>query len=193
MKRGDLKLIQVDGKEYPAIYLGCGRYCRAFLVEETVYCFVRAEEHMKECVSMWCDSSPHIPPIERHDPVNGVYTQVYSMPYYRNIQASDKEAWEILKTLQKAHSRAVAESPGSIYLFGADINRKIINLVRTQIPDSVVEALENLADAACNYGCGVLMEFGRRNIGVDSEGRIVFRDVLFDAEKLNRQKRRRNF
>lgn len=197
MKRGDLRTIAIEKQRIEVTFLGKGHYCTAYRHGETVYCFVVEDEYMKDCIVECCEDSPHIPQIKRYEEqqVRGQWRKVYSMPLYRNITAKDKEAWAVLKTLKESAERIhaakyVGFNPGNRDLMtcGCYFNRDVIEDTRGKIPESVTEALENLADAACNYGAGVCMEFGARNIGVDSEDRIVFRDILFDAEKLFKQR-----
>lgn len=193
MKRGDKRTITVGKLKIDAEYLGSGRHCVAYRFGDTVYCFVDEDEAMKEAISMWCDDLPHIPKIEDvgNQFIRGVWKKVYKMPYYRNINAKDKEAWAVLKTLKKTaddifHSKYCV-SDKSLWMWGQYYMDDIIEQTRGKIPESVTEALESMMNAGANYGMGIAFEFGQRNIGVDSEGRIVFRDILFDAEKMHRE------
>lgn len=192
--RKQTRTIQVDGKPIEGEYLGRGHYATAYQCGQTVYLLVKEDEHMKEVISQWIEDVPHVPAITKHEDVQvrGKWFQVYSMPFYRTIRASDREAWAILKTLSEAAERIFrAKYLGKLEVDGAYFNRDVIEETRGQVPESVTEALESLADAACNYGCGVSFEFGKRNIGVDDAGRIVFRDILFDAEKMGREMRQK--
>lgn len=182
-------------EKFEAEFLGRGHYCTAYRRGDVVYCFVTEGEYMKDVIYEQFDHekpTPHIPAIDRHAEqfTRGKYLKVYSMPFYPNATAKDKDAWPVLVTLRKAAERIFSEKYGwkaPLAVNGAYFNRDIIEATRGEVPESVSEALQELADAAGNYGCGVSFEFGRRNIGVDTQGRIVFRDILFDAEKIERE------
>jgi hypothetical protein len=193
MKRGDRRTIRVDDKDLEAEFLGKGHYCTAYRAGDTVYCFVVEDEYMKEVISQWIENVPHIPAIRKHDDqqIRGKWFQLYSMPFYRNITAKDREAWAALKVLKESAERLFRQEycqAKPLAVHGAYFNQAIIEDTRGKVPESVTKALEELASAAQNYGCGVSFEFGQRNIGVDDQGRIIFRDILFDAEKLTRER-----
>lgn len=195
MKRGDARTIAVDGKEIEATYLGKGRHATAYRAGDTVYLFVFDEgEHMKEALALFGpDDSPHVPKITTHEEqhARGKYLKVYSMPFYRNITAKDADAWKILKTLADAAERIIREkymfNEKPLHQWGQYFMNDVIDATRGQIPDSVTEALQSIADAGANYGMGIAFEFGKRNIGVDDAGNIVFRDIIFDSEKIHKE------
>lgn len=196
MKRGDICTIKIDDRPRQVSYLGAGAHAKAYRDGDAVFLLVHDEdEHMKEAVEMWCSPMPHIPDIKRHDAQTGrggKEIQVYSMPFYPNITASDREAWAVLKTLTEAAERIRRARYGyrcerNLYQWGLYFARDVIDDTRGKVPETVSEALTELMNAGSNYGSGVTFEFGRRNIGTDGQGRIVFRDILFDAEKVQRE------
>lgn len=193
MRRGERREITVDGKAFEAEYLGAGHHARAYRAGDTVYLFVHGEgECMKDAVAEWCSDMPHVPVVKRHDEtrVRGREYRVYSMPYYRNVTAKDASAWAVLRTLSEAAERirrAKYMGDRPLTTWGIYFAQDVIEDTRGKVPESVSEALTELMNAGSNYGSGVTFEFGRRNIGVDAEGRIVFRDILFDAEKVYRE------
>lgn len=204
MRRGDVRDIVVDGNKFPATFLGKGHFCSAFRAsnvlgfDDRVFCFVDEEDYSKEVfLDNGCGTGPmaHLPEVRKHgDAFNrGVYKSVYSMPYYEPLTAAHKEAWATYRTLIAAREKLFPKygfkKPLEIY--GANFNRDLVEATTGKVPESVTTALDELANAACNWGCGMTMEFAPRNLGVDEEGRIVFRDVLFDAQKLWEERERK--
>jgi hypothetical protein len=60
--------------------------------------------------------------------------------------------------------------------------------------DDRVSAIEQMNYAASNYGSDITYEFGVRNLGVDQDGRLVLRDVLYSPVVVRRvwdEKRKR--
>lgn len=203
MRSGDSRTLTIDGNSVNATYLGKGRHATAYRFGDTVYLYVAEDEYMKDVIAdgLWDTDSPHIPKIAKHGDVmiRGQWRKVYSMPFSRTIKASDGEAWKGLRTLASVAEKIFRERfAGKLHIEGAYYNRDIIEASTGLVAASVTDALDKLADAAANYGSGVSFEFGKRNIGVDADGRIVFRDILFDAEKMRRElaatmKRRRGW
>jgi hypothetical protein len=119
------------------------------------------------------------------------------MPYYANITAKDKEAWRIYKTLKKIANEvfnALRKKHGikfSLAYLGCDHRQLIVDRAHRRVPRSVTNALQKLINGGGNYGCGITFEFAPRNIGVDKKGKIIFRDILFDADKIEKERARK--
>lgn len=190
MRRGDHKTIVIDDVSMEAEYLGKGHYTTAYLVGTTVYCFTVEDEYMKDVICDWCDDMTHIPKITSHDDVciKEKYFKVYSMPYYRDITKNDKAAWAIYKTLKSVGETTFIRFNKPLRYNGLYFFQHVINELKGKVPESVILALSEMLNAACNFGFGVTIEFGKRNIGVDDNGNIIFRDILFDAEKLYKER-----
>lgn len=198
MKTGTWTRITVDFKEFEAQFIGKGRYARAFLEPKSrlVYLFVQGC-YLKEGVSMWADKLPHVPAITRHesqDDCHGETVHVFSMPFYAPLRACHKTAWAQFRELQRANEEARSEICQSrdyqgkfkrLSVYGYDVNR--LTIERANVPASLKAALETMADAILNYGCGCTFEVNARNLGVDDQGRLVLRDICFDAEKLEEE------
>lgn len=196
MRKGDVRKIVVDGKAMEATFLGRGRYAKAFQHGETVYLFVKGC-YMKNALTEFAESMPHLPAIVQHDSEEdrdgAVY--VFSMPFYRTLTAGDIRAWADYKELKRANEQAYKEvcggMPGfkdrrSLQTHGYEVNRRMIDLA--QVSDELKAALSELADAICNYGSGCTFEFAPRNLGVDAEGRLILRDIAFDSEEVERER-----
>ena len=149
------------------------------------------------------DGLPHIPVVdtvtEDHRGRAGEYHRVYLMDYYPTLTADNREAWRQFRALDKAHDTAhrekcfatVGKEP--IYTFAHQISNETLDLARPDIPESLAEALQALIDAAASYGSSWGVEFRKANLGMDTEGRLILRDCLFDAELLwkEREQQRR--
>ncbi len=195
VKRGDWKIITVDGEKLRAVYLGSGHYARAYRVQDTVYCFVRQDDYMKEMVSN-CQSMKHIPEVKGHGEhyERGQYYNVYSMPYYEPLTARHTEAWKQYRILQREHEAAKTEirNKKGFQSWSVQMNELNYALVErlSQLPSmaSMVDALEHLASNTSNYGSGFGFEFSTRNLGVDKDQNLILRDICFDQEKISQER-----
>lgn len=203
MRRGDFRDIRVDGTTLRAEYLGKGRYATAWQVAGPtgrVYLFVKEGTcYMKEALlPMWVGEgsqrSPHLPEVKKHEDacVRGQWYDVYSMPYYRTLTAKDGEAWKQYRELLRANEQARKEILRSSWPCkllsreGHTVNWRTIELA--DVPEPLKEGLEDLTNAIASFGCGCTLEFAPRNLGVDAEGRLILRDVAFDAEKIEQER-----
>jgi hypothetical protein len=201
MKHGDIRTVILPSNDsVECYYLGRGRHATAYRASfaNWVYLVVHDDgEYMKDAVANWAHDIPHVPRIiylgERQQ--RGRHQRYYQMPYYETIRAVHKEAWAILKTLTRSWGdlsswgKRASKYARNLPINGLYFFNDIIEDTRGKVPESVSAALTELMDAGSNYGAGVTCEFRKRNIGVDQEGRIVFRDILFDAAKLDREMR----
>jgi GNAT superfamily N-acetyltransferase len=190
--RGELMTIRVEGQDIAGSYLGAGHYVRkAVLSDNKVYLIMKKQDLMKDALAENEFDTPHIPPVERiYDNVKDEY--IYTMPYYKPISAKDREAWSIMRELNRAKDVVwrnyhfggkTRDRP--IYTYWYEMGNDIIS--EAKVPQSVKEALTELLNAAGNYG-SVMFEFDKRNVGVDELGRIIFRDIIFDIEKLHKER-----
>lgn len=214
MRKGDSRRITVDGRAFNAAYLGKGFFCsgafREFIGDELtptgrVFLFIRDHDNSelsdfsKEALSMWCNKLPHIPEVERHEPITTVGKEqcVYSMPYYRTLTATHALAWRQYKTLRTIRDDAwIAWDKQSKPLsqWGLYFAEHVIELATGKVPESITAALTEMLNAMSNYGSGYSLEFTLRNLGVDADGCLVFRDIWFNAGAIYRMmeaKRRR--
>jgi hypothetical protein len=187
MRQGQHKTITVDGDRLDAVYLGRGKYSVAYQVGNDVIIYVRKEDYGKEILTH-CAENPHIPICEKIDtqpgPSSGDWDiQVFRMPFYEALRPKT-EAWAIMKELARAREAAYSEiikEPHMVRYEGVTVNYQVSETAN--VPDSVREALQILTNTAANWGSGYMFDaFRKPNLGQDSEGRIILRDVLYDAE-----------
>lgn len=177
-------------------YLGAGHYATAYHIGGEVYLFVE-NDFMKSAIEEQADMTlPHLPKIERlDDPSPNRDTMLFKMPYYAPLTAARKQAWADYKALRDAREKArsivmtrsekAREPVSQFVLRGHEINDLIAEDPSLREPIRI--AIRELSDAAANYGSSVTFEFSPRNLGVDREGCLILRDVLFDAESIHRE------
>lgn len=176
------RLIRVDGQWIPGAYLGKGLFTTAYRYGDTVYLLTN-EDYSKEAIALFADQSlTHVPKIRRHE--DWKHYQVYSMPFYQRLTKKDHPKayvqYESLNTWGVAGAFSCYA-----WLSG-----------HTGLSDTLKAALQSLLDAFSNYESDNLcLEFNKVNLGVDSNGDLVLRDVLFSRgavrEKLSGKKRKR--
>lgn len=196
MKKGDKRTLRLGDKgcEVPVSYLGAGHWCKAYLMEDGRVLLRCNGDFMKECIKLFTHELPHEPKLERAWDWESATSdeQVWIMPFYRTITAKDKAAWAIMKELERArmdvfHAKmheCLWVKHERIEWYGIDMMNQAID--KANVPEDVKEALQDMADAASSYGQSIFFEFAPRNIGVDENGQIIFRDILFDMEKVRK-------
>lgn len=181
-----------------ASLLGVGRFTRAFRMSDTVadvllYTFF--EDFSKSILSQsfreFGSTNPHLPRIRR---LGRIYyreraVNVYRAKYYKPIPARGltKHNEAIIDTLQDAHEGASLKFAGNIIRSrrSDDFNSYITQA--TGLPDSIRLALEHLMFSAQDWGDHYLFDnFHTRNLGLDSRGRLVFLDPMFDMSKIQK-------
>ncbi|MFM9972922.1 MAG: hypothetical protein ACKVQK_31485 [Burkholderiales bacterium] len=189
-------IIDESGREstIQAEFIGKGQFARCYRVGDSVYSFVnngnRHSDYSKEAVSMWADSNNvHIPQIEKmgnYDNKHG-YGILYKMPYYESLSVKHAEARSQFKKLKKAFDKNLWNVSNEL---GFEKNQRLIQYLRDNSPEleSIIDALESIDGAGRNYGDNYIIEIGKRNIKVDSEGRLILLDVLFNADALKERR-----
>jgi hypothetical protein len=189
-----------------ADFLGRGHFAEAYMAGSYVYLLVNGDS-MKEALCQWCDPRPHLPEItDLGESVSGswgktVERKVYRMLWYAKLEKTrHPKAWAQFRALEKLMAEACADiqhkyRDDNRFGFGRYGFETMQLLCRkahaAKLPRALCQALDDLCDAASLYGSGCMFEFSRRNLGVDTRGRLILRDVLFDAEKLEDEMRAR--
>jgi hypothetical protein len=196
IKKVESIVIELDGVVIDrATRFGRGRFTTAYRSGNTVYTLVRGD-YTKEAVWLYAGKSIHIPQTEQIGsyevrPVKGeAYDMyVYRMPYYDKLTATSKEAWAQFKVLAKlwdqAYRTAIAKYPKVPSWCYGEVLQVLNCLVQeSELPDSLKEAFESVADAGASYGAEIGVEILRRNLKVDSSGNLILLDILFDYRKM---------
>lgn len=199
-RRGDPKTILVNDMKLIAKYLGKGLFAKAYQVDDRVYLF--ANDPMKDAMAEirryeGQGDNPHIPLIERVGYDDKTDANIYLMPLYDKLTAQHKQAWKDSKILQDVLDNSRAEvlrtTPIGRRLDYQKVGYTLIENLKSEarLSAGIVDALTEMFDWAMNYVSGgeVGIEFNKANLSVDKQGNLVLRDVLFDAELLERYRK----
>lgn len=178
MRSSDIVRIHLGGKEVLAEYLGKGRHAKAYRIGNGVLLYVR-DCLMKEAIAGI--NHVHVPTIEYVD--THCEVTVWKMPFYQPLASKYTEAWAQAKELMRvtADANALIQQRNR-KIHHTDLGYQMARYVcdTANIPELLRDALEEMIEKAKNYGEGVTFEFSRRNLGVDEQGRLILRDVLYD-------------
>lgn len=181
-----------------AEFIGRGSFATCYRVDSMVYSYVnhgRVEsDYSKEAISEFAsDDNIHIPQIKKlGDYETGLNSGIlYSMPFYEKLTASHVTAWKQYNTLKSAWNKNnVYGSKGNLSWY--EWNVKLIESLRGNISESIIEALESINDACSNYGLDYRFEFPKQNLKVDSNGNLILLDVIFNVLALPKNRGGRN-
>lgn len=173
--------------------IGRGRFSEAWRHGNSVYLLCRptkwGADYSKEILSRL--SCPHFPRVERLGYLGNSDICVYKEPYYSPLTSKDKPAWAVFRVLASVRDdvwsrlnrqRVFNPMKPSTAITGERFNREFLSTIKGLVPSSVFRCLSMLADTALDYGNGYMMEFTKRNCAVSRSGRLIFLDVLFNAE-----------
>ena len=189
-----------SGKKLNCDYLGQGQFATAWKHKRTVYLVMKdgsldGLDYGKDVTAdTWraCgrNARRYLPNVERLEHLdNG--NRVYRMPFYEKLTAKHKTAWAEMKALQSAREQA-ARDTRDIFRDSVGFNQRILeNVKKANVSKSLVAAIRELVDSCCNYGSGYSLEFNKANLGVDKQGHLVLRDVVFDLDVVKQYYNRR--
>lgn len=191
-----------DGQQRRLKSIGKGTFARAYLDEATqlVYLLVRQDfpDYGKEILAHFTAEgivNPHLPPTEDLGFVleRGREYRLYRMLRYDKLTAKSSVAWQQAKVLQKCRDdayKAARSLHGYAVLqhYGYEVMDEVVQCVAaaTKIPQSLLDAVGILCDAAANYGADYIFEFQRQNLAVDQHGTLILLDTLFGMETLQK-------
>jgi hypothetical protein len=126
-----------------------------------------------------------------HPELNGVYSKIYKMKYYRDMVREDKDQWMMMKQLHKVRSdgknsvyeiqKALGGPEPSLTFLGNKAARISLSM-SGKLNKSLVEALGHLYDGMVSKNRdGLTFEFNLRNVGIDGDGHLVLRDPVYDS------------
>jgi hypothetical protein len=194
-------VIEVDGKKYPAKYIGKGQFSRVFRVGDRVIYYTKGD-CSKEALATWqYDRMAHLPEIVRHENItmpNRSVWYVFSSPYYRNVTMKDKSAWLDMKNLVREFGAWWDQERGyqyqaygrvrmDIYVMqrfvdylNTDEVRKLPQTIRVR--GSIVKALQEIVSVVSNCDSKAGFDFQKSNFGVNEYGTLIFRDPVYVME-----------
>jgi len=178
--KGSSKIIEVDGKQYHAKYIGKGQYSKVFRVGDRVVYYTRGDCGKEVLAQFQYDRMAHLPELIRHENITTVRGTwyVFSSPYYRNVRVSDRSAWKIMnKVIQWYRIFHRGDNRFEGIQLMQDIVVRFGN--ESDVPRSVVKALQEIVDVASNCGYGVGFDLKKNNFGVNEYGTLIFRDPIY--------------
>lgn len=184
------------GSEWAEVeQIGRGRFCTAYrdISSTDVYLVVKEEigDYSKRILGD-C-SGPYFPKLEYLGPYSSC--EVFKTTYYRKLTAKSKQAWKEFRACQKARDEAWSQTLNqyrqqSVSQLGQVCIGKTLDILRDagSVSEELLEALEELASAAGNYGSGYTFEFAARNLAVDENDHLILLDPVFDLETTERDR-----
>jgi len=137
----------------------------------------------------------HVPKIELlgYARLDGKDVTVFRQPKYRPYDHSNEDGKKLLR-VDKALRKI--PFPDNFYdchplRMNHGGNGFVDHCRKAGVGETVLEALEDLEDWACNYGAQITWEFCPRNLAADEQGNLILLDVLFDPEELLKIRRAR--
>jgi hypothetical protein len=185
-RQGSSKIIEVDGKEYQAKYIGKGQFSKVFRVGDRVVYYTQGD-CSKEVLAMFqYDRMAHLPELIRHENItmpNRSVWYVFSSPYYRNVTMKDKSAYQLMKKIIRVYGDLFS-GYCRVGLMGIDLMQAIVDAMRLQsdLPRSVIKALQEIVYVVSNCGSKVGFDFQKSNFGVNEYGTLIFRDPVWVGE-----------
>jgi len=188
------------GNPWPCEYLGKGHFSTCWkstntIGERVVFTLTNSEDYGKEILARTINASDldkrkHLPVVKREGDLND--KTVYKMPLYSKLTAKHKMAWAQAKMLRTLFDQVRREFLNNcnheyehLYRYRSiEICQEFVNQL---VPGQLADALQALLDTMCDYGSSMLFEFPTRNLCVDSEGRLILLDIIFDTEKVRRK------
>ena len=175
------KIIEVDGQQYEAKYLGKGQYSKVYQVGDRVIMYTRGD-CAKEVLAMFqYDRMAHLPELISHEKVilrNRDYDWwVFSSPFYRNVTTKDRSAWLLMKKIMLWWSEWNDRDLNKYR--GIHGMQEFVNFSYDDFPKSVIRALEEIVNIASNCGDDIGFDFQKSNFGVNEYGTLIFRDVIW--------------
>jgi hypothetical protein len=177
-------IIMVDGRQYPAKYIGKGQYSRVFRVGDRVIYYTRGDCSKEVMAQLQQDRMMHLPEIIRHDNIyssRGMEWYVFSSPWYRDVRKSDTSAYTLMRKILDVNNHFSFLISGEKLL---DIERMqaFEVYVRGKVPHSVSKALREIIDVSSNCGNNVGFDLHKKNFGVNEYGTLIFRDPVYVRE-----------
>lgn len=176
-------VIEVDRKQYAAKYIGKGQYSRVFRVGDRVVYYTRGDCGKEVLAMFQYDRMTHLPELIRHENITtarGIW-YVFSSPFYRNVTKKDRSAYSLMRRIMvwyKVFHR------GDNRFEGIQLMQDIVIRFakESDVPRSVVKALQEIVNVASNCGYGIGFDLHKKNFGVNEYGTLIFRDPIYVRE-----------
>lgn len=190
----------VNGRVFSLEKIGKGAFSVAYRDlenQEQVLIFVRdlqdqnLQDYAKESLADWCYSDnhgaiKHLPKmewLESEYEEKGVFYQVFLTDFYENLSAKHKQAWTQHKQIKRLFDQALTSRGNNEHAL--DQTRRFLKLAEKELDPDLYDALIAVSDAFRNFD-DPSFDFGKRNFGVNREGVLILRDVVFCQEKMRK-------
>lgn len=178
--KGSGKVIEVDGKQYLAKYIGKGQYSKVYRVGDRVVYYTRGDCGKEVLAMFQYDRIAHLPELIRHENITtgrGAW-YVFSSPFYRNVRKSDGSAYLLMKRIIRWSEIYYRQSNA---YEGLKLMQDIVIRFAKEgdVPRSVVKALQEIVDVASNCGERIGFDLHAKNFGVNEYGTLIFRDPIY--------------
>lgn len=169
--------------------IGAGDFSTAYRSIDNpnvVYLLTKEDDHIREIYAhIDHQNIPTFELIAQGVYIRGKYVNIWKMPYYKPIKKSDP-CWEQYKTLYNAWQDIYIPLL-SAYFYKKQYNdgfmaaEQFLQILEDKriIDQEMVCALEQLKTWSSCFGSGYIFEFQKRNVGVDQDGNLILRDVVF--------------
>ena len=184
--KGSGKIIEVDGRQYQAKYIGKGQFSKVYRVGDRVVYYTRGDCGKEVLAMFQYHRMMHLPELIRHENITvrpGVYWYVFSSPYYRDVMKKDGSAYQLMKDIIKYYEE-IRRAYYNTGIKGIDLMQAIVDDMNnfTKLPHSVVKALQEIVNVASNCGPIVGFDLNKKNFGVNEYGTLIFRDPFYVLE-----------
>jgi hypothetical protein len=173
------------------IKIGKGEFSTVFVAENTdrVFIFTKtSNDDNKYGKDIYCHmDSVHTPAmktvdLETYIPHMG-YCNVYESKLYAKLTANNKDAWRIAKILRQTWESVYRANIRKLQHHDRwyEVCYDYIDTLRdnSNIPESIIHALDCIYSWATAYGPNFLFEFPTRNLKVDQDGNLILLDIVF--------------
>jgi hypothetical protein len=197
MKKGSIRTKIVGGQKLSLSFLGKGQFTECWHDTKTGHVYQWSVDVVKDCIEKWADQdNKHVPVQERIDYLDDGRL-LFKAKFYRPLMARHKTAWKQFRILEAAREEAVKQlyTMNNVGHYGDMSYRQFwtsrghqvasltIDLVRDELPEELIDALESIYGAASSAGSGMTFEFAKRNLAIDEEENLILLDIAFDSDK----------
>jgi hypothetical protein len=176
-------VIEVDGREYQAKYIGKGQYSKVYRVGDRVVYYTRGDCGKEVLAMFQYNRMAHLPEIIRHEDITTVRGRwyVFSSPYYRDVKKSDSSAWRLMQNIISVYKQFYRDEWEGSKLEGIYFMQAMAHALNDtkEFPYSIIKALLEIVNVASNCGDNIGFDLHKKNFGVNEYGTLIFRDPIY--------------
>lgn len=185
-----------SGQRKSVVFLGRGKFSNVYYAgPRSVYIFTQHGDLSKDILCHVHTDMPHVPymsylGIYPHTNFS-VQIDVYQTHWYNPFVLRDVPytARNAMTELRLAHAKACSKFKGNIIAKNQCIDFNYYIAEHARVSDKIRMALIAITESAQDWGKTYLFDdFRPKNLGLDSKGRIMFIDAMFDAGLLQKER-----